>query len=97
MNQFCKNSTFGSNKKTEMAMQIIVKSNKNKDIRIVVEDQIPISSDDKIEITTVETSKAKYNKETGLLTWEYTLKAGESVKHDIKYEVKHPKNKRINL
>lgn len=97
MNQFCKNSTFGANKKTEMAMQLIVKNNKSKDIRIIVEDQIPVSSDDKIEVTTVEVSKAKYNKKTGLLTWEYTLKAGESVKHDIKYEVKHPKNKRINL
>jgi len=97
LNQFCKHSTFGSNKKTEMAMQLIVKNNKSKDIKIIVEDQIPISSNDKIVVTTVETSKAKYKKETGLLTWEYILKAGESVTHDIKYEVKHPKNKRINL
>lgn len=97
LTEFCKNSTFGSSKKTEMAMQVIVKNNKSKSIRVIVDDQVPLSTIDKIEVTVEDVSGANHNKETGILTWEFTLPANDSKTLDIKYVVKHPKNKRINL
>ncbi|MEN8928544.1 MAG: DUF4139 domain-containing protein [Flavobacteriales bacterium] len=86
----------GSSKKVDMGIQITVKNNKGKDIEIIVEDQVPITSDEKIEISIKDISKASKEDDTGKLTWKYTLKAGETKIHKIKYEVKHPKNKPLS-
>ncbi len=91
-----KNAILGSSKKVDMGIQITVKNNKGKDIEIIVEDQVPTTSDEKIEISIKDISKAKQDETTGKLTWKYTLKAGETKIHKIKYEVKHPKNKPLS-
>lgn len=85
-------SILGSSRKVDMGIQITVKNNKGKDIEIIVEDQVPITSDEKIEISIKDVSGARKDEATGKLTWKYTLKAGETKIHKIKYEVKHPKN-----
>jgi hypothetical protein len=91
-----RNSILGGNKKVEMGIQITVKNNKSKDIEIIVEDQVPTTSNEKIEIIIKDISGAKKKDTTGQLTWKYTLKAGETKIHKIKYEVKHPKNKPLS-
>ena len=91
-----RNSILGGNKKVEMGIQITVKNNKSKDIEIILEDQVPTTSNEKIEIIIKDISGAKKKDTTGKLTWKYTLKAGETKIHKIKYEVKHPKNKPLS-
>ena len=48
-----------------------------------------------IEITTVETSNAKYQESTGKLEWKITLLPGETKTVEFKYQVKYPKSKTI--
>ena len=47
--QLSKTSFFGGNKTTEMAMLLCIKNKKGKDVQIIVEDQVPVSQDEKIE------------------------------------------------
>ena len=49
----------------------------------------------KIQVELLEDSKAEVNTETGILTWNTTLKAGESKKYRLSYKVKYPKSEVI--
>ena len=85
-----------SNKEQSFTYEITVKNNKKEAIDLKLKDQYPLSSDDKIQIELLESSKAEINTETGILTWNTNLKAGESKKFRISYKVKYPKNEIIS-
>ena len=44
----------------------------------------------------LKSDSAKINKETGILTWDVKLNAGETKKFKISYKVKYPKDKFID-
>ena len=90
-----KNIIIGTNRKITKAYEISIKNNKNTDIELVVMDQIPLSNISEIEVKLLENSSAKYDEETGFLTWKLDLKAKESRKENFKFSVKYPKNKNI--
>jgi hypothetical protein len=70
-----------------------VQNNKKQAINLVIEDQIPISQNGDIEVSTEELSGAQYDPQTGKLTWKVTLAPGETVKKQIRFNVKYPKKK----
>lgn len=87
----------GVNKKETFGYEIEIRNNKNTNISIIVDDQFPISTNKDIEVEQIEKSGAKFNETTGKLSWEFDLKSRESKKLEMKYSVKYPKNKRIEL
>jgi uncharacterized protein (TIGR02231 family) len=86
----------GNNKKDVYGWEIIVKNKKKQPIDIVLEDQIPLSTDKDIEIEKIEISNADYNKTTGKLLWTMKLNTGESKTFKLSYSVKYPKDKILN-
>jgi hypothetical protein len=44
----------------------------------------------------LDNGKAKVNTETGILTWDVKLGAGETKKFRISYKIKYPKDKFID-
>ncbi|MDR2824616.1 MAG: DUF4139 domain-containing protein, partial [Prevotellaceae bacterium] len=89
-----------SNTQVTLTYKISVKNNQNKQIYFVLKDQYPISQQKDIEVEFLkkETTSPDVNKEeTGVITWETTLTAGESREYRIAYSVKYPKGKKINL
>lgn len=90
-----KRAVLGNSKKVDMGIQITVKNTKSKEIEIILEDQVPVSGDASIEIEYKDISGAKKEEGTGKLTWQYELKPGKTEIHKIRYEVKHPKNKKV--
>ncbi len=93
---FSKNAVLGGKKKVDMEIQITIKNKKDLDIDIMLEDQVPISSDDNIEISVGDISGAKKEDNTGKLTWKESIPKGESKVYKIKYEVKYPKNNSLS-
>ncbi|MDR0559969.1 MAG: mucoidy inhibitor MuiA family protein [Prevotellaceae bacterium] len=72
--------------------------NKKKDIvTIIVEDQIPVSTDKEIKVEAINISDATKDNDTGKLTWRLNLKPAESQSMNVKYSVKYPKNKKVIL
>jgi hypothetical protein len=65
-------------------------------VKILVEDQVPVSQNSQIEVTVLDTGTARYNKETGKLIWTMTLQPNETKKVVFKYEVKYPKDKVVS-
>lgn len=95
INDMTKRSFIGRFKTVDMGIRISVKNNKKVPISISIKDQVPITSDEEIEITVVDISKAEHNETTGTLSWDETIQAGENKVFEIHYTVKYPKNKRL--
>lgn len=87
---------FSSFKEQTFTYEITVKNNKKEAIEMLLKDQYPISTDKEITIELTDNGKAKVNAETGILTWDIKLGAGESKKYRITYKVKYPKDKVIS-
>ncbi len=86
----------GSTKKESYAWEISLRNTKTEAVKIVVEDQVPVSQNTQIEVSVLDTGGANYNKQTGKLTWELELKPNETRKVVYKFEVKYPKDKQIS-
>lgn len=82
-------------KEQTFTYDITVKNNKKEAIQMLLKDQYPISTDKEITIELLDNGKAKENTETGILTWELKLDAGETKKFRISYKVRYPKDKII--
>ena len=95
MEDFCKSSNFGGNKKTNRAYKIAVKNNKSIPVFIKVEDQVPISQQNDISVAVGEIIDGSINEKTGIITWEINLAPGETKEVSFSFEVKHPKKMKI--
>lgn len=83
-------------KEQTFTYDITVKNNKKEAIEMLLKDQYPISTDKEITIELLDNGKAKVNAETGILTWDVKLGAGETKKFRISYKIKYPKDKFID-
>jgi len=87
----------GVNKKDTYGWEISIRNNKNSIVSIVIDDQFPISSNKDIEVEQIENSNAQYNSTTGKLTWEMNLNPLETKKVHVKYSIKYPKDKIVQI
>lgn len=88
---------FGTTRSEQVGYEIALRSNKAQPVSLVVEDQVPVSTNEQIRVEVEETSGAAYNEATGLLRWSFELPAAETKKLRFGYEVKYPKGKRVDL
>ena len=87
---------FSSKKEQTFTYDITVRNNKKEAADVMLKDQYPLSTDKEVEIELLESSSAKENKETGILTWDLKLNPNETKKIRLSYKVKYPKNKIID-
>ncbi|ARN77182.1 hypothetical protein BST97_03825 [Nonlabens spongiae] len=90
-------SFFGDKRILNKKYEITIKNNRKKPIDLKLQDRIPLTSNSDIKVDEEEPGDAEMNKETQILTWQISLASGAQVKKTFSYEVKYPKNKRINL
>jgi uncharacterized protein (TIGR02231 family) len=93
LKDFSSRKLIGSNQRENLAFEISVRNTKNEAIKITLEDQVPVSQNSQIEVTVLDVGGARYNKDTGKLSWEMTLQSNETRKVMYKFEVKYPKDR----
>jgi uncharacterized protein (TIGR02231 family) len=93
---FTSRKAIGTSIKEARAFEISVRNTRSEAITVVIEDQVPLSRNTQIEVTVIDVGGAVWNKETGKLTWTWTLKPSEVRKASFRFEVKYPKDKTIN-
>lgn len=93
--EFKSRKNVGSNIRETFGYRITLRNTKNEPISIVMEDQVPISQDSRIEVELEDAIGADFNRETGKLTWKLTLQPLENKEILLKYNVKYPKGKNI--
>lgn len=87
----------GGKKEETKAWQISVKNNKKQAVNMLVYDQVPVSTNEEIEVTTETTSGGDLNKETGEVKWKYKLESLGKKEMTLKYKVKYPKERSLTI
>jgi hypothetical protein len=97
VDQYSKKRSVGSNITESRGYEISLKNNKSQAVTLQLKDQIPVSVNSNITVTTGELSGGTLDPLTGIVTWEITLPPGGQQKFSLRYEVKYPKSERIIL
>jgi uncharacterized protein (TIGR02231 family) len=84
-------------KERTFAYEISMKNLKGTAVELVIEDQIPVTTNAEIVIEPVNLDKAEYDKTTGKLVWRVKLDAKESKKVTYSFKMKHPKDQNVIL
>ncbi len=66
-------------------------------MNIIVEDHFPISTLKEIEVDDLKYENGKLNDETKIVTWTHTIDPKQSKKMEMKFSVKYPKEKKLQL
>lgn len=84
-------------KERTFAYAVEVKNLKSSEIDLIIQDQIPLTTNPDIVIEKSDLGKGQLDEKTGLIEWHLKLKSKES--NDFKYDfrVRHAKDKMINL
>ena len=97
VDQYSKKRSVGSNINESRGYEISLKNNKSQAVTLQLKDQIPVSVNSNITVTTGELTGGTLDPLTGIVTWEITLPPGGQQKLSLRYEVKYPKSERIIL
>ena len=85
----------GTKKEESRCWKTTVKNNKQQPISLMILDQVPVSTNQDIEVSVGKTSGAKLNPATGEAKWEFTLDPSSKRELELNYTVKYPKNKKL--
>ena len=88
---------FGNKKEETRAWKTSVKNNKTQTIKMIILDQVPVSTAEEIEVNVQNISGGKHNTETGTVKWEFDLKPNDKKEFELKYAVKFPKYRNVIL
>jgi uncharacterized protein (TIGR02231 family) len=95
LKDFSKTGSFGGKNQVTKAYEISVTNNKKVAVPVTIEDQIPISQNADIEVEYEELSGGQLDAANGTVTWKQTLQPGETLKKQIRFNVKFPKKKLV--
>ncbi len=87
---------FGSKVRESLSFEISIRNTKSEVISISVEDQIPITTDESIKVSPKELSGGEIDEETGIITWNLSVKPNETKKLKLNFEIEYPKGKRVS-
>ena len=94
--EFTSARIFGSQRHKEFAFDITVKNTRSDTIRILVEDQVPVSRNKDIEVKPGDLDGGILDPATGRVSWMIELAPGAMAKKRIAFTVKYPKDKPVS-
>jgi hypothetical protein len=84
-----------NNIKETVGTNIVVRNNKNSKIKLIVEDQYPLSEHRSVEVDLLETASAKVDERSGKITWDLSIEPSAKKNMTYKYSLRYPKWTRI--
>lgn len=96
LKDFSSKTFSGSNRKELNTWEISLRNTRKEAVVVVVEDQVPVSTDKEIEVKLISSGNAVYDETTGKLTWVLRLEPEQSQAVKFSFEVKYPKEKVIS-
>ena len=91
-----KQKLIGSSKIYTADYSIIIKNKNKGNINLIIEDHIPVSKNEKIEITSEE-KDGILNNTNGMISWNLDLEAYQKKELSYSYSIKYPKEESIIL
>lgn len=96
LKDFCSKTLAGGNKKELTTYEISMRNTRKEPLILIIEDQIPVSTDKEIEVKALNVGNAVYDEVTGKLVWTVRLEAEQSQSIKFSFEVKYPKDKQLS-
>jgi len=84
-----------SSQEQNMTWRITVKNSRQEAVSLTLQDQIPVSENSNITVTTEELSGGQLDKSTGIVEWQLQLQPNEQREFIIQYRVKYPKSRNL--
>ena len=84
-----------STQEQDMTWRITVKNSRKEAVSLTLQDQIPVSENSNITVTTEELSGGQLDKSTGFVVWQLQLQPNEQREFIVHYRVKYPKSRRL--
>jgi hypothetical protein len=84
-----------STQEQDMTWRITVKNSRKEKVSLTLQDQIPVSQNSNITVTTEELSGGQLDKTTGIVVWQLELQPNEQREFIVHYRVKFPKSRRL--
>ena len=84
-----------STQEQDMTWRITVKNSRKEAVSLTLQDQIPVSENSNITVTTEELSGGQLDKTTGFVVWQLQLQPNEQREFIVHYRVKYPKSRRL--
>ena len=81
----------------DLTWRITVKNSRKEAVSLTLRDQIPVSENSNITVTTEELSGGLLNKTTGIVEWQLQLQPNEQRELIVAYRVKFPKSRWLNV
>lgn len=97
LKEYSSRQFLGKNKTENRAFEIVVRNNKPQAVKVLVQDQFPISTDKNIVVEDLSYPGAELEADTQLLTWRLELAPREERKLELRYSVKYPRNEVLIL
>ncbi len=80
-----------------LAYELIITNKRASSIDLIIEEQIPISTQKEIEITLTQTQEGKYDNKTGFVSWVQKLGANQKQSIEYEYQIKYPDHIQFNF
>ncbi|MDR3364809.1 MAG: DUF4139 domain-containing protein [Clostridiales Family XIII bacterium] len=87
----------GSSLRQTRQWELAARNLKSAPIDIEIADQLPVSVNKQLTVDAVEVSGAAHDKDTGILTWRFSLEPAASRSMTVKYVVTGPKDAAVAL
>ena len=84
-----------SSQEQNMTWRITVKNTRQEAVSLTLQDQIPVSENSNITVTTEELSGGQLDKSTGIVVWQLRLQSNEQREFIVQYRVKYPKSRNL--
>jgi hypothetical protein len=84
-----------STQEQNLTWRITVKNSRKEAVSLTLQDQIPVSENSNITVTTEELSGGQLDKSTGIVVWKLELQPNEQREFIVQYRVKYPKSRRL--
>ena len=84
-------------KERNFAYSIEVRNLKSSEIDLIIQDQVPLTTNPEITIEKSIIGKGTFDEKTGLVEWKLKLKARENQTFDYEFKVRHPKDKVVQI
>ncbi len=92
---FTNRKFIGTKQEVTKTWKTTVKNNKSSAVNLTILDQVPVSTNDDIEVKTEQKSGGVMNEETGELKWEVKLKPQEKKEYELRYLITYPKHRNL--
>jgi hypothetical protein len=84
-----------STQEQNMTWRITVKNSRQEAVSLTLQDQIPVSENSSITVTTEELSGGQLDKSTGIVVWQLQIQPNEQREFIVQYRVKYPKSRNL--